>query len=95
MAAHIGQAFYLYNKQELDKQSGWFTNDQGKINGRIKIEKQDAEIFFINWSTKNVKPSKDTFTTISVDPEDGRGGADDPLPAKAFKGIKDWNHSDK
>ena len=95
VAAHIGQAFYLYNKQELDNQKSWFTNDQGKINGRIKIEKQDAVDFFVNWSTKNVRASKESFTTISVDPEDGRGGSDDPLPANGFKGIKNWNHSDK
>lgn len=95
VASHIGQAFYLYNKLDLDKQKDWFANDQGKINGRIKIEKQDAVDFFVNWSTKNVKASKAGFTTISVDPEDGRGGSDDPLPANGFKGINNWNHSDK
>ena len=94
-AGHVGQAFYLDNKLVLDKQKEWFTNDQGKMSGRIKIDKKEAVDFFTNWAIKNVKANKLSFNTISVDPEDGRGGPDDPLPPNGFKGIKNWNHADK
>lgn len=94
-AGHVGQAFYLENKQVLDKQKDWFANDQGRMSGRIKIEKKEAVDFFMNWATKNVSANKKGFTSIPVDPEDGRGGTDDPLPVDGFKGIKNWNHADK
>ena len=95
VAGHMGQAFYLDNKLVLDKQKEWFTNDQGRMTGRIKIDKKEAVDFFTNWAIKNVKANKAAFNTISVDPEDGRGGPDDPLPPNGFKGIKNWNHADK
>ena len=92
---HVGLAFYLQNKQALDKEKEWFANDQGRMGGRIKIEKKDAVDFFTNWAIKNVKANKAVFNSISVDPEDGRGGSDDPLPPNGFKGITNWNHADK
>lgn len=95
VGGHVGQDFYLTNKTKLDKQPDWFSNENGKVGGRIKIDKAAAVTLFIDWSKKKAAAGKQPFTTIAVDPEDGRGGPDDPLPADGFKGIKKWNHADK
>ena len=67
VSGHFGQAFYLEKKLVLDKQKEWFTNDQGRVSGRIKIDNNEAVDFFTNWATKNVKANNAAFNTISVD----------------------------
>jgi len=89
---HTGQAFYLQNKQLLDAHPDWFLNDKGKVNGRIKIDQPGAVQAYKNWIKQNYSKSKSEFIALGVDPEDGRGGADDPLPAD-MPGIK--NYADK
>ncbi len=91
-AGHAGEAFYLQNKSLLDAHPGWFLNDKGKVNGRIKIEQPGAVQAYKDWIRKIYEKLKSAFIALDVDPEDGRGGADDPLPA-GMPGIK--NFADK
>ncbi len=92
---HTGQAFYLANRNILDANPRWFAGESGKVNGRIKIEQTGAVNAYKNWIRNIYKNSKTAFTVLGVDPEDGRGGEDDPLPPRRFKGIQNWNHADK
>jgi hypothetical protein len=94
-AGHAGQAFYLDNKELLDKHPEWFSSDAGKQNGRLKIEIPEAVEAYKAWIKKKYANATDPFISIGVDPEDGRGGADDPLPPDGFDGIEHWNHADK
>lgn len=89
---HTGQAFYQNNKNLLDAHPEWFSGETGKINGRLKIDEPAAVNAYKQWIKRTYRSSPSTFTAIGVDPEDGRGGADDPLPAKNAS-IK--NHADK
>ncbi|WP_169540133.1 DUF4838 domain-containing protein [Niabella aurantiaca] len=89
---HTGQAFYLQNKALLDAHPNWFTNESGKINGRIKVDQPAAVAAYKNWIKNIYSKSETEFTALGVDPEDGRGGSDDPLP-HGMAGIK--NHADK
>jgi hypothetical protein len=88
---HTGNLFYTENKALLEKNADWFNGIQGMANGRIKIDNSKAVEAYKNWAIKRFADKKD-FIVIGVDPEDGRGGKDDPLPAN-MKGIK--NHADK
>ncbi len=92
---HCGGAFYLSNKALLDAHPEWFNCASGKRHGRIKIEVPEAVAAFKAWATKWHAAAADGFVNIGVDPEDGRGGMDDPLPPDGFAGINGWNHADK
>jgi hypothetical protein len=92
---HTGQAFYAQNRALLEAHPDWFNGPEGLRNGRIRIEVPQAVAAYKAWATKNVAGSKDPFVVIGVDPEDGRGGADDPLPPDGFAGLSHWNHADK
>lgn len=89
---HTGQAFYLQNKSLLEKHPGWFVNQRGEQSGRIKIDSPAAVNAYKNWVSNNFKKANTPFITLGVDPEDGRGGPDDPLPKK-MPGIN--NYADK
>lgn len=89
---HKGQSFYLQNKAILDQHPEWFANETGRKSGRIKIEKPGAVEIYKEWIRKIYNQSKDDFIALGVDPADGRGGADDPLPAN-IPGIN--NYADK
>ncbi|MCD2425194.1 DUF4838 domain-containing protein [Niabella pedocola] len=89
---HTGQAFYLANKNLLDAHPEWFTGESGKVNGRIRIDQAAAVRAYKDWIRKIYNATTGEFIALGVEPEDGRGGVDDPLPAK-MPGIK--NHADK
>ena len=89
---HAGEAFYIQNKTVLDKHPEWFINEHGKKAGRFKIDNAAAVGTYKKWIKSVYDNSKTDFIILGVDPEDGRGGADDPLPT-GMKGIK--NHADK
>ncbi len=91
---HQGMAFYSENKAICDANPQWFNGEVGKTNGRIKIEVPEAVAAFKTWVISKANPSN-IFNAIGVDPEDGRGGSDDPLPPDGFQGIDKWNHADK
>lgn len=92
---HTGQAFYLENKELLDAHPEWFNSDAGKRNGRIRIEVPEAVAAYKAWIHRKYDGVTEPFIAIGVDPEDGRGGSDDPLPPDGFAGITGWNHADK
>jgi len=94
-AGHAGQAFYLENRVLLDAHPEWFNSESGKQGGRIKIEIPEAVAAYKAWVHKRYDNSTEPFINIGVDPEDGRGGSDDPLPPDGFAGITGWNHADK
>lgn len=94
-AGHAGQAFYLENRALLDAHPEWFNSDAGRQNGRIKIEVPEAVAAYKAWVHKRHDGIATPFINIGVDPEDGRGGGDDPLPPDGFAGITGWNHADK
>ena len=91
---HTGSAFYVAKKEILDKNPQWFNSDQGKQFGRLKIDNDSAVNVFKIWALSGYSHTK-LFNNIGTDPEDGRGGADDPLPYNGFEGIDKWNHADK
>ncbi len=93
-AGHVGDLFYLENKEVLDAHPHWFNSIPGKRYGRLKIENDSAMQVYKEWAIKRYD-SNALFTMISTDSEDGKGGSDDPLPPDGFKGIKKWNHADK
>lgn len=92
---HTGEAFYLESRELLDKHPEWFNGEKGQRCGRIKIEIPQAVAAYAAWAKKKQEGSKEAFVVIGVDPEDGRGGADDPLPPDGFAGLDKWNHADK
>ena len=94
-AGHAGQAFYLENKVLLDAHPEWFNSADGKQNGRLKIEIPEAVTAYTAWAKKRCSNTTQPFVNIGVEPEDGRGGSDDPLPPDGFAGITGWNHADK
>lgn len=94
-AGHAGMAFYQENKALLDAHPEWFNSEAGKQNGRLKIEIPEAVAAYRAWTKRKYGDSKEPFIDIGVDPEDGRGGSDDPLPPDGFGGIDKWNHADK
>jgi hypothetical protein len=94
-AGHGGQAFYLSNKALLDAHPEWFSSDSGKENGRLRIEVPEAVAAYKAWVKQNCAGATEPFVNVGVEPEDGRGGNDDPLPPAGFAGIADWNHADK
>lgn len=89
---HGGDAFYLDNKSTLDAHPEWFNSDQGKRQGRIRIENKAAVQLYKSWIRKRFSNSKSDFMLLGVDPADSSGGSDDPLP-KNMPFIK--NHADK
>lgn len=91
---HSGDAFYKANSTVLDANPNWFNSVSGRIYGRLKIDSPAAVQVFKTWAQTQYNPAND-FNTIGTDPEDGRGGSDDPLPANGFDGINIWNHADK
>ncbi len=91
---HTGAAFYGENRELLDKHPEWFNSEAGRRNGRIRIEIPEAVAAYAAWAKKQAG-SREPFIVIGVDPEDGRGGADDPLPPDGFAGLNKWNHADK
>lgn len=94
-AGHTGMAFYQENKALLDSHPEWFNGDTGKQFGRFRIEKPAAIEAYKAWARKQAQRANESFVNIGVDPEDGRGGADDPLPPDGFGGLTGWNHADK
>ena len=86
---HTGHLFYSANKQELDKNPGWFCNDKIDPYGRIDISKPAVVDLYVQWALNQVKPT-DRFPVIGVDPSDGSGGATDCLP-KGMPGITSWS----
>ena len=96
-AGHVGDIFYLSNKEILDTNPDWFSsynNYQGKRYGRLKIDSFEAVKVFKEWAKKQYN-SANMFNTIATDSEDGKGGYDDPLPSDGFMGFNNWNHADK
>ncbi len=91
-AGHSGRNFYLANKPTLEKNIHWFSSEKGMKSGRLKIEYKEAVTLYKNWIQTLFKNNKGDFIVLGVDPEDGRGGPDDPLPPK-MPNIK--NHADK
>ncbi|MGJ7031892.1 DUF4838 domain-containing protein [Niabella hirudinis] len=89
---HTGQAFYLANKDLLDAHPEWFSGESGKLNGRIRIDQPAAVRAYKDWIRKIYNAATGEFIALGVEPEDGRGGADDPLPAR-MPAVK--NHADK
>lgn len=89
---HRGQAFYLDNKTLLEKNPGWFADEKGLRAGRLKIDNPAAVAAYKGWVRNSFKKSTGDFITLGVDPADGRGGNDDPLPVN-MPGIK--NYADK
>jgi hypothetical protein len=94
-AGHAGQAFYLDNQALLDANPDWFNSEAGRNNGRIRIEVPAAVAAYKAWVKEKHGGGPGPFIAIGVDPEDGRGGSDDPLPPDGFDRIDDWNHADK
>ncbi|MDB6033709.1 MAG: hypothetical protein JWM16_4047, partial [Verrucomicrobiales bacterium] len=94
-AGHAGTTFYLENKKLLDSHPEWFNGTPGMRTGRIKIEVPEAVAAYKAWAKKRYTKGTGAFIEIGVDPEDGRGGNDDPLPPDGFSGIDKWNHADK
>lgn len=94
-SGHAGQAFYQENKSLLDAHPEWFNSDRGRQNGRVRIEIPEAVAAYKAWVKKKYGGLQVPFIGIGVDPEDGRGGSDDPLPPDGFAGIRGWNHADK
>lgn len=92
---HTGSAFYLANKNLLDANPKWFASEAGKVSGRLRIDQSRAVDAYKRWVKNVYNTSKLDFIVLGVDPEDGRGGADDPLPSNGFGGIRNWNHADK
>jgi hypothetical protein len=88
---HMGQLFYQENKTVIDNNPNWFANNNGAVNGRIKIDNKQAVNTYITWAKNKYKPNL-VYNIIGVDPEDGRGGSDDPLPSN-MPNIN--NHADK
>lgn len=93
-AGHSGTAFYVANKTVLDENPQWFNSDQGKQAGRLRVDNDSAVNVYKKWALTRYIPNA-TFNNIGTDPEDGRGGSDDPLPADGFQGIAKWNNADK
>ena len=93
-AGHVGDVFYQSNREILDKNPHWFNSAQGKRYGRLRIENDSAMAVYKAWAKTQYNPAS-LFNSIGTDPEDGRGGFDDPLPFDGFQGINKWNHSDK
>jgi len=94
-AGHAGGAFYGENKPLLDSHPEWFNGEVGKQAGRIRIEIPEAVAAYKAWAKKKYVTDENRFIEVGVDPEDGRGGTDDPLPPDGFSGIEKWNHADK
>lgn len=94
-AGHTGMAFALENKALLERHPEWFNGDTGRQFGRFRIEKPEAVAAYKAWALKQAQTTGGAFVNIGVDPEDGRGGADDPLPPDGFGGLAGWNHADK
>ena len=92
--SHVGMAFYQDNASILNVHPEWFNSESGKFNGRFKAEVPEALQLFKDWAASKIIKNS-LFTTINVDPEDGRGGSDDPIPPDGFQGISDWNVADK
>jgi len=92
--SHAGQAFYISNVALCNAHPEWFNSQLGKESGRIRVEIPEAVQAYKDWY-KRYPNVTDSFVTINVDPEDGRGAADDPLPPNGFNGIENWNASDK
>lgn len=91
---HVGQEFYVENTALSNAHPEWFNSVSGKQNGRIRVEISAAVQAYKDWY-KSKPNTNDSFKTVNVDPEDGRGGIDDPLPPDGFNGIAKWNHADK
>ncbi|MCO6497412.1 MAG: DUF4838 domain-containing protein [Chitinophagaceae bacterium] len=89
---HQGEAFYTSNKELLDKNPSWFADEKGKKAGRLKIDNAAAVKAYKDWIRTKYRSAKGDFIVLGVDPADGRGGPDDPLPPK-MPGIE--NYADK
>jgi hypothetical protein len=90
---HAGAAFYGENRELLDAHPEWFNSDKGKEAGRIRVEIPEAVEAYKDWIGRKYDAQVGQgFVAIGTDPEDGRGGEDDPLPP-ASMGLK--NHADK
>lgn len=94
--SHAGDAFGTYLKTENLAKANWFIDEEARRYGRIKIEMPEAvEAFKKFVHTQYEWQKKNPYITLGVDPADGRGGNNDPLPPDGFAGIKKWNHADK
>lgn len=89
---HVGGLYYFENKSFLDTKDNWFSSDLGKKSGRIRVENDLALDHYVNWLISRSKHADEQFRVIGVDPEDGRGDINDPLPIN-HPIIK--NYSDK
>lgn len=94
-AGHTGMAFALESKALLDQHPEWFNGETGKKFGRFRIEQPGAVATYKAWAIKQAQTTGGAFVNVGVDPEDGRGGSDDPLPPDGFGGLAGWNHADK
>lgn len=93
--SHAGQAFYIANQALCNANPSWFNGTTGMQSGRIRIEIPAAVDAYYSWLKTFPKSLTDSFLTVNVDPEDGRGGIDDPLPPDGFRGLNNWNASEK
>ncbi|SDC70208.1 DUF4838 domain-containing protein [Niabella drilacis] len=92
---HAGSGFYMDNQHLIEENPDWFNSESGKRAGRLKIEKPAAVSAFKKWVKKRYNNNASDFIALGVEPEDGRGGIDDPLPPNGFNGMAKWNSSDK
>ena len=93
IGGHTGMAFYQSNQVLLDSHPEWFTSTSGKENGRIKVEIPEAVQAYKDWCYRiNQADVGKKFVAVNTDPEDSRGGPDDPLPPPST-GL--MNHADK
>ncbi len=58
----------------MDAHPDWFNSESGKVNGRFKVEIDSAVQLYKKWVAPQL-PLTNLFTTIGVEPEDGRGGS--------------------
>lgn len=90
---HTGEAYYSENKALLDAHPEWFNSESGKRGGRFRVEIPEALQAYKDWIFKKyAKQIGKRFVAIGTDPEDGRGGDDDPLPPVE---TNLFNHADK
>ncbi|TAN47683.1 MAG: DUF4838 domain-containing protein, partial [Methylococcaceae bacterium] len=90
---HTGEAFYLENKALLDAHPQWFNSKSGRLGGRFRVEIPAALQAYKDWIfDKYSAEIGKSFVAIGTEPEDGKGGIDDPLPPVETHLL---NHADK
>ncbi len=92
-ASHSGEAFYMENRELLEAHPEWFNSDTGMRCGRFRVEVPEALEAYKDWVQAKYRDHIGArFVNVNTEPEDGRGGEDDPLPPPET-GLQ--NHADK